>query len=179
MKKNIVARIINLQFKEIWGESPLTFYFSFKGTFNRLQFWGALITINFFVNLIDIQGYWPVFVLFYPLAGCATLAALQKRCRDINYSGTIATLTYSLAYLYDFKHITMPDSFKKIYGIFMIGYMITVIFLLFFPGRKEKKQNVVDPLLKRPYLYVLVWSILFWLVEIIAYSQGIVKLANV
>ena len=50
-----VKNTINNFFKVIWGESPLTFYFSFKGTFNRLQFWGALITINFFVNLYGEQ----------------------------------------------------------------------------------------------------------------------------
>ena len=32
--------MLNPFFKEIWGKNPLTFYFSFKGTFNRLQFWG-------------------------------------------------------------------------------------------------------------------------------------------
>ena len=27
--------MLNPFFKEIWGENPLTFYFSFKGTFNQ------------------------------------------------------------------------------------------------------------------------------------------------
>lgn len=34
--------------KDIWGKSPLTFYFSFQGFFNRSQYFGALITWFFF-----------------------------------------------------------------------------------------------------------------------------------
>lgn len=171
--------MLNSLFDEIWGENPLTFYFSFEGTFNRLQLWGSLITINIFVNLIDVQDFWLLYVLFYPLAACATLAALQKRCRDINYSGTLATLAYSLTFLYDFKHVRLPDELRNIDGIFTVSYMIILIFLILFPGRKEKKPNIVDPLLKRPYLYVFVWSILFWLGEAIAYSQNLTVSANV
>ena len=37
---------------------------------------------------------------------------------------------------------------------------------------EEKKPDIVDPLLKRPYLYVLVWSILFWAGEAILYNQN-------
>lgn len=130
--------MLNPFFKEIWGENPLTFYFSFKGTFNRLQFWGALITINVFVNLIDIQDFWLLFVLAFPIAFCATLAALQKRCRDINYNGTIATLAYSLTFLHDFKHVALPDCLNDIWGVFGISYMVIAVFLVLFPGRKEK-----------------------------------------
>ncbi len=179
MKNNVVTRMLNPFFKEIWGENPLTFYFSFKGTFNRLQFWGALITINVFVNLIDIQDFWLLFVLAFPIAFCATLAALQKRCRDINYNGTIATLAYSLTFLHDFKHVTLPDCLNDIWGVFGISYMVIAVFLVLFPGRKEKKSDIADPLLKRPYLYVLVWSILFWLGEAILYNQDLAKPAGV
>lgn len=141
MKNNVVTRMLNPFFKEIWGENPLTFYFSFKGTFNRLQFWGALITINVFVNLIDIQDFWLLFVLAFPIAFCATLAALQKRCRDINYNGTIATLAYSLTFLHDFKHVALPDCLNDIWGVFGISYMVIAVFLVLFPGRKEKKAR--------------------------------------
>ena len=172
MKSNVVTRMLNPFFKEIWGENPLTFYFSFKGTFNRLQFWGALITINVFVNIIDIQDFWLLFVLAFPIAFCATLAALQKRCRDINYNGTIATLAYSLTFLHDFKHVALPDCLNDVWGVFGISYMVIAVFLILFPGSKEKKPDIVDPLLKRPYLYVLVWSILFWAGEAILYNQN-------
>ena len=167
--------MLNPFFKEIWGENPLTFYFSFKGTFNRLQFWGALITINVFVNLIDIQDFWLLFILAFPIAFCATLAALQKRCRDINYNGTIATLAYSLTFLHDFKHVALPDCLNDIWGIFGISYMVIAVFLVLFPGCKEKKPDIADPLLKRPYLYVLVWSVLFWLGEAVLYNQDLAK----
>ena len=39
-----VKKAINKLFKDIWGENPLTFYFSFDGRFNQLQLWGALLT---------------------------------------------------------------------------------------------------------------------------------------
>ena len=41
MKKNIATQMFNCLFNKIWGENPLTFYFSFDGRFNQLQLWGG------------------------------------------------------------------------------------------------------------------------------------------
>ena len=166
--------MFNFLFNKIWGENPLTFYFSFKGTFNRLQFCGAIVTVNILIKLIEEQVSWLLYVLIFPLAFCATLAALQKRCRDINYKGTIATIALSLVYGFDANQITYHNWLQDTWEVFTVCYMLIVFFLLFFPGRKEKKPDIVDPLLKRPYLYVLIWSILFWLGEAICDYQDFV-----
>ena len=52
MKKNIATQMFNFLFNKIWGENPLTFYFSFDRRFNQLQLWGGtLITINLYFSL--------------------------------------------------------------------------------------------------------------------------------
>ena len=99
MKNNVVTRMLNPFFKEIWGENPLTFYFSFDGRFNQLQLWGALITINLFCEVIDAQNIGALTAIASFVAFWATLAGIQKRCRDLNHKGTIITLVYTGAFL--------------------------------------------------------------------------------
>ena len=160
-----VKNTINNFFKVIWGESPLTFYFSFKGTFNRLQFWGALITINLFYAIVEAQKIGVLTAIASFVAFGATLASFQKRCRDFNHKGTIITLVYTGTFLLTdyYDHITLPEVLEYVWGGFAVAYIFASLLLLFFPGRKEKKPDIVSPLLKRPYLYIGICAILFLL----------------
>lgn len=78
MKNNVVTRMLNPFFKEIWGENPLTFYFSFDGRFNQLQLWGALITINLFCEVVEAQNIVALTAIASFVAFWATLAGIQK-----------------------------------------------------------------------------------------------------
>ncbi len=160
-----VKKAINKLFKDIWGENPLTFYFSFDGRFNQLQLWGALITINLFCEVIDAQNIGALTAIASFVAFWATLAGIQKRCRDLNHKGTIITLVYTGTFLLTdyYDHIALPKVLEYVWGGFVFVYIFAILLLLFFPGRKEKKPDIVSSLLKRPYLYIGICAILFLL----------------
>ena len=154
--------------KLIWGENPGSFYFSFNGTFNRLQFFGALVTLNFFFNFVAAQG-----ILFFTFA-CgltvfyATLAAIQKRCRDIGQKGSVCILIFSAAYpatcYLDYmkeQNIFINDSVEKILALFIGLYLLVYLFLQFMPEAKEKEMNLSSPLLKYPKIYFVICVIIF------------------
>ena len=160
-----VKKDINNFFKDVWGENPLTFYFSFDGRFNRLQFWGALITLNLFLRIVTEQGFVILTTIASFVVFCATLAAFQKRCRDINYKGTFVVLVYTGTFLLTdyYDNITLPKVLENVWRGFGVLYVLSFIIVLFFPGRKEKKTDIVSPLFKRPYLYIGICAILFLL----------------
>ena len=160
-----VKKDINNFFKDVWGENPLTFYFSFDGRFNQLQLLGALITLNLFYEVVDAQNIGALTAIASFVAFWATLAGIQKRCRDLNHKGTIITLVYTGAFLLTdyYDNITLPKVLEYVWGGFVFVYIFALLLLLFFPGRKEKKPDIVSPLLKRPYLYIGICAILFLL----------------
>ena len=90
-----ISKIINSVNNDIWGESPLSFYFSFNGFFNRLQFFGALITLNFFLNLMSSTENFIIHLLALGIVFYSTLAVIQKRSRDLNMKGTFFILIFS------------------------------------------------------------------------------------
>ena len=160
-----VKKDINKFFKDVWGENPLTFYFSFDGRFNQLQLLGALITLNLFYEVVDAQNIGALTAIASFVAFWATLAGIQKRCRDLNHKGTIITLVYTGTFLLTdyYNHITLPKVLENVWRGFGVLYVLSFIIVLFFPGRKEKKPDIVSPLLKRPYLYIGICAILFLL----------------
>ncbi len=160
-----VKKAINKFFKDVWGENPLTFYFSFDGRFNQLQLLGALITLNLFYEVVDAQNIGALTAIASFVAFWATLAGIQKRCRDLNHKGTIITLVYTGTFLLTdyYDNITLPNVLEYVWGGFVFVYIFALLLLLFFPGRKEKKPDIVSPLLKRPYLYIGICAILFLL----------------
>ena len=160
-----VKKAINKFFKDVWGENPLTFYFSFDGRFNQLQLLGALITLNLFYEVVDAQNIGALTAIASFVAFWATLAGIQKRCRDLNHKGTIITLVYTGTFLLTdyYDNITLPKVLEYVWGGFVFVYIFALLLLLFFPGRKEKKPDIVSPLLKRPYLYIGICATLFLL----------------
>ena len=160
-----VKKDINKFFKDVWGENPLIFYFSFDGRFNQLQLLGALITLNLFYEVVDAQNIGALTAIASFVAFWATLAGIQKRCRDLNHKGTIITLVYTGTFLLTdyYDNITLPKVLEYVWGGFVFVYIFALLLLLFFPGRKEKKPDIVSPLLKRPYLYIGICAILFLL----------------
>ena len=163
MSMTKISKIINSVNNDIWGESPLSFYFSFNGFFNRLQFFGALITLNFFLNLMSSTENFIIHLLALGIVFYSTLAVIQKRSRDLNMKGTFFILIFSLAnpmniYLQTMKSINLPVNFyiQKGFGVVLVLYLLVFLFLQFMPEKKEKNPELISPLLKHPNIYFVV-----------------------
>ena len=147
----------------IWGESPRSFYFSFQGTFNRLQFFGALVTLNIFFKIIAEQGIFFLTLFCGLIIFYASLAAIQKRCRDIKQRGTIFILIFSMAYPINLylrymkeQNLIIGNNTEKVLGVVIGLYLLVYLFLLFMPGAKEKDLNLTSPLLNYPKTYFMI-----------------------
>ncbi len=148
--------------EEIWGESPLTFYFSFQGVFNRLQFFGAVMTINLFFRIIYAQEILFLTLLSALLVFYAMLAVIQKRSRDLKMKGTLFILSYSMFFpvliyskLLGIENVMGNNYLKNIFCGIIILYILVVTFLVFMPGSKEKDLSLTSPLLKHPKIYTI------------------------
>lgn len=155
--------------KNIWGESPLTFYFSFQGFFNRSQYFGALMTLGSFLIFIYSFDFLPLTILGGLVVFYAGLAVTQKRCRDINMKGSLFIIIYTISYLsvryssyiktHDlekYKLLLASNSIKFLVGYLGILYMLISLFLLLMPGKKQKDINLMSPLLKHPLIYFMI-----------------------
>ena len=167
---------INALNNAIWGENPFTFYFSFHGFFNRSQFFGALITLNLFLNIIIKQNIWGVSFLCMLIGFYSSLAIIQKRCRDLKLKGYFSIIIFSLAYpmgeyVKYIKNLNLMinEYLEKIFAGVIALYLLIYIFLQFMPGAKEKDINLTCPLLKHPNIYfitcIAIFSIAFWAIN--------------
>ncbi len=158
-----ISKIINSVNNDIWGESPLSFYFSFNGFFNRLQFFGAIMTLNFFLKYLLALDIFLISLISLAIVFYAKIAVIQKRSRDLNMKGTFFILIFSLAnpmniYLQTMKSFNLPVNFyiQKGFGVVLVLYLLVFLFLQFMPGKKEKNPELISPLLKHPNIYFAV-----------------------
>lgn len=165
--RNVCREMIDDYSKTIWGESPFTFYFSFKGFFNRSQYFGALVTINAFLKFAISFNSLFLAILAECMAFYATVVATQKRCLDIKMRSTFFILVYSVAYFFCFYYkslkeydLSISPNMKYLFGLPALLYILILIFLLFMPGRKDKDINLISPLLKRPFVYFIIYLVL-------------------
>ena len=155
-----ISKIINSVNNDIWGESPLSFYFSFNGFFNRLQFFGAIMTLNLFLKYLLALDIFLISLISLAIVFYAKIAVIQKRSRDLNMKGTFFILIFSLAdpmniYLQTMKSINLPVNFyiERSFGVVIGLYILVLLFLQFMPGKKEKNPELISPLLKHPNIY--------------------------
>ena len=158
-----ISKIINSVNNDIWGESPLSFYFSFNGFFNRLQFFGAIMTLNFFLKYLLALDIFLISLISLAIVFYAKIAVIQKRSRDLNMKGTFFILIFSLAdpmttYITTMKSLNLPVNFyiQKGFGVVLVLYLLVFLFLQFMPGKKEKNPELISPLLKHPNIYFVV-----------------------
>ena len=152
----------NIPYKEI-----LSHYFSMLGTLGRTEFLGIMVSaylllkISMHLNLIlnDIV-YLPVFY--------SMLAATQKRCRDIHWSGNFFIILFSLAFpfinYYQYmkaNDMLIPQNLKDIVFVLGVLYFFSYIILLLIPGKEQKDKIIRSPLLKHPHIYSGLFFILF------------------
>ena len=155
-----ISKIINSVNNDIWGESPLSFYFSFNGFFNRLQFFGAIMTLNLFLKYLLALDIFLISLISLAIVFYAKIAVIQKRSRDLNMKGTFFILIFSLAdpmniYLQTMKSLNLPVNFyvERSFGVVIGLYILVLLFLQFMPGKKEKNPELISPLLKHPNIY--------------------------
>ncbi len=130
--------------KEICLE-VLTFYFSFKGTFNRQQYYGALVTIYCFFNYMNSDNIVP-YILLNSAAFFSTCAAIQKRSRDIRINSIFFLTVFITAFpmmkylkYMKYHNLTIDIYMKNIIGGVVILYVLVSLVLIFVPSRKEVK----------------------------------------
>ena len=155
-----ISKIINSVNNDIWGESPLSFYFSFNGFFNRLQFFGAIMTLNLFLKYLLALDIFLISLISLAIVFYAKIAVIQKRSRDLNMKGTFFILIFSLAdpmttYITTMKSLNLPVNFyvERSFGVVIGLYILVLLFLQFMPGKKEKNPELISPLLKHPNIY--------------------------
>ena len=149
MKSFFKNKINNIN-TTIWGESPLSFYFSFNGFFNRLQFFGAIMTLNLFLKYLLALDIFLISLISLAIVFYAKIAVIQKRSRDLNMKGTFFILIFSLAdpmttYITTMKSLNLPVNFyvERSFGVVIGLYM----------EKKEKNPELISPLLKHPNIY--------------------------
>ena len=155
-----ISKIISSINNYIWGESPLSFYFSFNGFFNRLQFFGAIMTLNLFLKYLLALDIFLISLISLAIVFYAKIAVIQKRSRDLNMKGTFFILIFSLAdpmttYITTMKSLNLPVNFyvERSFGVVIGLYILVLLFLQFMPGKKEKNPELISPLLKHPNIY--------------------------
>ncbi len=147
MKSFFKNKINNIN-TTIWGESPLSFYFSFNGFFNRLQFFGAIMTLNLFLKYLLALDIFLISLISLAIVFYAKIAVIQKRSRDLNMKGTFFILIFSLAdpmttYITTMKSLNLPVNFyvERSFGVVIGLYILVLLFLQFMPGKKEKNPH--------------------------------------
>lgn len=158
-----ISKIISSINNYIWGESPLSFYFSFNGFFNRLQFFGAIMTLNLFLKYLLALDIFLISLISLAIVFYAKIAVIQKRSRDLNMKGTFFILIFSLAdpmttYITTMKSLNLPVNFyvERSFGVVIGLYILVLLFLQFMPGKKKKDPELISPLLKHPNIYFVV-----------------------
>lgn len=145
-------------------------FFQLNGRMGRFAFfvffagWGA---IERFVLNFEIIGLWHLVNI---ACFISTIFAVQKRCRDFHYDGTILILGFSpwIYLLQWWNYIRVHDlpttiiSVLPYHSAMIIAGTLTYLFLIFMPGKKEKTFTETSILLKYPTLYFGVWSIIYF-----------------
>ena len=155
-------------------ELLLHYVFSFKGFANGLQF-GIATSIAFISN--DILSKLDVSLTIRNfIYGYIMLVAFQKRCRDINIKGTLIIIFITLAFFY----VAIFEALKlDMYGyldttskFFLHAYAFLVLTMMILPSSQIKNAELTSPLLKYPYLYVLVCiGICLWGISVVSEHQ--------
>ena len=144
---------------------------SFKGSFARLPFWGAIVfgsMIYGFCSQIPVPYADNIAWLAYFYI---SLNAYQKRCRDLSIKGTWIILSVSIFFLYmALMHPSGLDKspqFLRLSQTIFIIYIFVYLYSQFMPGAKKKDMSKRSPLLKNPPLYFLICVIIYAIFSIL------------
>ena len=79
-------------------ESLSSSLFSLNGTLGRLGFFGVFLLLNSILVMVSKYVGLVGEIIIYPFVFYSSVAAIQKRCRDFNFNGTIGILIFSIAF---------------------------------------------------------------------------------
>ncbi|MBO6280929.1 MAG: hypothetical protein J6N49_00210 [Alphaproteobacteria bacterium] len=138
----------------------LTFFFSNAGYFGRLDYLGVVCIFSLLLEQVMKLGYISADICVYMMFFCASIAAVQKRCRDIGIKGTFLVAVFSILLPVEFylKYCRLHDFVFQNHWKAGVGFVVLIlllchVFLLSVPGKSEKNSGLTSPLLKYPYIY--------------------------
>lgn len=143
------------------GMSPA---YSIHGIINGYQFFITILAffcIQSFVNLfkLPLLSYITGLILLSFM-----LFAVQKRCRDFNYDGTVFIMTVSLAviltYATTYINYTDMNRFWKWTQLTEVVLYCITLFLILIPSKPDADINLTSPLMKHPVIYTAVCFVL-------------------
>lgn len=146
----------------------LSFFFSVKGCLGRLDYLGVVCIFTLLLEQVMKLDYILTDICVYMAFFCASIAAVQKRCRDICIKGTffIAIFSILLPIVFYLKYarlhgISFPDNWKAGIGLVILVLLMCHFFLLSVAGRAENDSKLISPLLKYPYIYMGICFIIY------------------
>ncbi len=128
-----------------------------------LAFWGMIIRGAVSIDIL------PLLHVGALLACISIILITQRRCRDFHCKGTFFVLVGSLDEmiynwsLYAEEHNLSTSISLDIPAIKWISTLgaCVYLFLLLFPGKKDRTFTSTSPLLKHPIAYFGIWYILY------------------
>ncbi len=145
-------------------------FFQLNGRMGRVAFFAIFASWGIIDRLVSFLGIVEIWHLVNLVAFVSTVFAVQKRCRDLHYKGTIFILAFSpLIYILQWwSYIRVHDLPTTIISV--LPYHLTILdigtltylFLIFMPGKKEKTFTETSILLKYPTLYFGIWIIIYF-----------------
>ena len=138
-------------------ELSLRYFFSFKGFIDGSQFFSAT-AISSVVDSV-LKKFDVSLIIINFIYGYIMLIAFQKRCRDINYKGTLIIIFVTLCFFFT----TILEPFKlddygvldTISKVIFHSYTLLVLFMIFSKTSANRNAELHCPLLRYPYFYVL------------------------
>ena len=156
-------------------ELSLRYFFSFKGFIDGSQFFSAT-AISSVVDSV-LKKFDVSLIIINFIYGYIMLIAFQKRCRDINIKGTLiiilATICFFFTTIFEpfgLDDIGILDTISKI--VFHL-YTLLVLLMFFYPTSPNRNADLHSPLLRYPYVYVLVCIFLaLWGIDWVSSHQN-------
>lgn len=164
----------------IFGQNPLTFFFSYKGNFNRLQYFKGIFILAWFAAGISLIENTIFLFLFGGLYFYILFAFVQKRSRDLGETGTRAVIILCLGWMAKelYTGLDLEDNLIALFIFcpFAFAAVGMNLYLLFYKGCSNPDMEKTSPLLKRPFLTVVGWYLLIILTLLVGQSiQSYVK----
>lgn len=148
-------------------------FFSFEGRFNRLDYFELTVGVNSIFSYILMKDYFCLSVFAYFFVFYCMIISIQKRCRDLEISGSLLILLFSICFpiftlirLLKINDIRVND-FSQLSVLIMMGIHL---FFLFMPGKPYSVKDISSPLLKNKYIF-FICNYLFFIVLLIFYIK--------
>ena len=144
-------------------------FFALSGRSGRFAYMALLAFWGMIINGILSLDILPLLHLGVLVACISIIFITQRRCRDFHCKGTFFILVSSLGeithtwFLYIRAHDLSTSISLDIPAIKWVSTLgaCVYLFLLLFPGKKDRTFTSTSPLLKHPIVYFGIWFILY------------------